>query len=47
MEISALLAHGGPPDNDAMARLAEEYGLTYHMEWVPELAEKYGLNVQR
>jgi hypothetical protein len=43
-EMSGLLEHSGPPDPEAIARLAENYGLTYHMEWVPELVEKYGLN---
>jgi len=46
-ELSGLLSHGGPPDMAAMARLSEDYGLTYHPEWIPELVEKYGLNVQR
>jgi len=46
-ELSGLLSHGGPPGMAAMARLSEDYGLTYHPEWIPELVEKYGLNVQR
>lgn len=45
-ELSALLGLGGRPDLDALARLSAEYGLTYHPEWIPELVEKYGLNVQ-
>ena len=45
-ELSALLGLGGPPDLQALERLSAAYGLTYHPEWIPELVEKYGLNVQ-
>ena len=42
-ELSALLGHAGPPDQEAIARLSTAYGLTYNGEWIPELVEKYGL----
>jgi quercetin dioxygenase-like cupin family protein len=45
VEMSRLLAHGGPPDLEAMGRLSNDYGLEYHPEWIPELVEKYGLKL--
>ena len=41
----AALTQAGPPDPEAVARLASKYGLTYSMEWVPELKAKYNLKV--
>jgi quercetin dioxygenase-like cupin family protein len=40
----ADLLTDGPPDMDAIAKLAARYGLTFHMEWVPDLVAKYNLN---
>jgi hypothetical protein len=46
-EMAELPASGGPPDPEAVEKLSERYGLTYHMEWIPELIAKYNLNWQR
>jgi hypothetical protein len=43
MHLAALVNKNGPPDEEALDRLANEYGLTYHMEQMPELIAKYGL----
>jgi quercetin dioxygenase-like cupin family protein len=42
-DLAALLAGGGPPDQTALARLEERYGLVYHREWIPDLVARYGL----
>jgi mannose-6-phosphate isomerase-like protein (cupin superfamily) len=39
----AELAKAGPPTPEALDRLASEYGLSFSMDWVPELKEKYNL----
>ena len=39
------LATQGELDDDRMATLAEEYGTTVSMDWVEELAARYGLEV--
>jgi quercetin dioxygenase-like cupin family protein len=46
-ELAELVEAGGPPDRARPAVLAERYGLTYHMEWIPELAAKYNLKPPR
>jgi mannose-6-phosphate isomerase-like protein (cupin superfamily) len=33
----------GPPAPEVLDRLAQKYGLSFSMEWVPELKEKYNL----
>jgi quercetin dioxygenase-like cupin family protein len=45
MQLATLVNKNGPPDEEAIGKLASEYGLTYHMEQVPALATKYGLKV--
>ena len=45
-EGSRLMADG-PPDMETINKLAARYGLTFHMEWVPELVAKYNLNWPR
>jgi quercetin dioxygenase-like cupin family protein len=45
MQLAALVNKNGPPDDEAIGKLASEYGLTYHMEQVLALATKYGLKV--
>jgi|SRR5436190_470956 len=41
----ALLTQSGPPDPEAIAKVASAYGLTFNMEWVPELVAKYNLSL--
>ena len=43
MQLAALVNKNGPPDEKALDKLASEYGLTYHMEQMPELIAKHGL----
>jgi quercetin dioxygenase-like cupin family protein len=43
MQLAALVNKNGPPDEEALDNLASEYGLTYHMERMPELIAKHGL----
>jgi len=43
MQLAALVNKDGPPDEEAIGKLASEYGLTYHMEEAPALIAKYGL----
>ena len=44
VQLASLLRKDGSPDEEAIERLASEYGLTYHLEQVPALIAKYGLN---
>jgi len=43
-EAAEMVRAGGPPDVEAITRLASGYGLTLHLEWIPELVAKYKLN---
>ena len=43
MQLAALVNKNGSPDEEELDRLASEYGLTYHMEQMPELIAKHGL----
>ena len=43
MQMAALVSKNAPPDEEAIAKLANEYGLTYHMEQAPALIAKHGL----
>ena len=43
-EVTAL-TQSGPPDPEAVERLASRYGLTFSMDWVPELKTKYNLRL--
>jgi quercetin dioxygenase-like cupin family protein len=38
-------AGGGVPDPEAVAELAQRYGQTFVMDWVPELEHRYGVSV--
>ncbi|HLX59480.1 MAG TPA: cupin domain-containing protein [Ktedonobacteraceae bacterium] len=40
-EMARLLQPSGPPDPEQVAALAEKYGLTYHPEWIEELATAF------
>ena len=44
VQLATLLRKDGSPDEEAIERLASKYGLTYHLEQVPALIAKYGLN---
>lgn len=44
-EMAALFRDGNAPDLEQRAKLASRYGLTFQMEWVPELCEKYHLKL--
>ena len=39
------LAHRGELTDDLMGSLAEEYGTTVSMDWVEDIATRYGLEV--
>jgi hypothetical protein len=43
VQLAALLNNNVPRDDEAIEKLASEYGLTYHMEQLPALIAKYGL----
>jgi quercetin dioxygenase-like cupin family protein len=45
MQMADLVSKNVSPDNEAIEKLASEYGLKYHMEQAPALATKYGLKV--
>jgi len=44
-ELAAALNAGGPPNQERLAAVARKYGLTYEMDWVPALKEKYNLKL--
>jgi quercetin dioxygenase-like cupin family protein len=45
-ELAVEFAAGaGVPDQDAVASLAQRYGQTFVMDWVPELEHRYGVSV--
>ncbi len=44
-EELAAMTQEGPPTPEALGRLASMYGLTFSMDWVPELKAKYGLKL--
>jgi quercetin dioxygenase-like cupin family protein len=44
-ELALLMPATGQPDFDEVARLAERYGVTFHLGWVPELEERFGVTV--
>jgi hypothetical protein len=46
-EPAELIGAGGTPDRSKLAALAVRYGLTYHLEWIPELVAKYNLKLPR
>ena len=44
-ELAEVLSAGGPPDLGRISEVAGRYGLTFHMERVPELLERHGLTL--
>jgi len=44
-EMAELVPAGGPPDFDKVDKLARQYGLSFHMDWLPELTAKYKLKL--
>ena len=42
-ELAGVLSAGGPPDLGRVSEVAGRYGLTFHMEQVPNLLERHGL----
>ncbi len=42
-QLAALVSKNVSRDDEAIEKLASEYGLTYHMEQMPELIAKHGL----
>ena len=43
MQLSALVNKNVSRNDESIEKLASEYGLTYHMEQMPELIAKHGL----
>ena len=43
VQLASLINKNVPPDEEAIEKLSNEYGLTYHMEQVPSLIAKHGL----
>ena len=43
MQLAALVSKNVSRDDEAIEKLASEYGLTYHMEQAPALMAKHGL----
>jgi mannose-6-phosphate isomerase-like protein (cupin superfamily) len=44
-EAEAILSEGGEPDLNRLSDLAERYGVSLLMEWVPDLAAKHGVTI--
>lgn len=44
-ELAGVLSAGGPPDLGKISEIAGHYGLTFHMERVPDLLERHGLKL--
>jgi mannose-6-phosphate isomerase-like protein (cupin superfamily) len=44
-ELAGVLSAGGPPDLERISEVAGRYGLTFHMEQVPDLLERHGLTM--
>ncbi len=44
-ELAGVLSAGGPPDLGRILEVAGRYGLTFHMERIPELLERHGLRL--
>ncbi len=45
-ELAGVLSAGGPPDLGRISEVAGRYGLTFHMERVPDLLERHGLTFE-
>lgn len=44
-ELAGVLSAGGAPDLGRISEIAGRYGLTFHLERVPELLERHGLRL--
>lgn len=44
-ELAGVLSAGGEPDLARISEIAGRYGLTFHMERVPELLDRHGLRL--
>ncbi len=44
-EMADLFQGDGPPDFEKLTQLANRYGLTFDMNWIPELTAKYNLKL--
>ncbi len=44
-EVAKVRSAGGSPDRAKIAEIAGKYGMTFHMEQVPELEEKYNIKL--
>ena len=42
-ELASILKTQGPPDEVKIEQLNRKYGVSYNLEWVPDLMAKYGL----
>ncbi|HEV2073744.1 MAG TPA: cupin domain-containing protein [Thermomicrobiales bacterium] len=45
VEVADLLSAAGPPDMGGLARIAGRYGLTMHLERLPELMERFNVRL--
>jgi hypothetical protein len=45
VEMAELFQGGGPPDFEKLTQLANRYGVTLDMNWIPELTAKYHLKL--
>lgn len=44
-EMNRILTEGGEPDFGRISVLADRYGVSFNMDWVPELCSTYGVTV--
>jgi quercetin dioxygenase-like cupin family protein len=44
-EMAAVFQEQTPPDRAKLGAIGQKYGIVPHMEWVPELSAKYGVNL--
>jgi len=44
-DLHRLMPEGGQPDFDRVTRLASKYGVTFQLDWVPELEKRFGVSV--
>jgi hypothetical protein len=45
--LGALLAANAQPDPAALNEIGERHATRFHMDWVPELTEIYGVRLGR
>jgi quercetin dioxygenase-like cupin family protein len=43
VHLAAILNKNAPPDQEELAKLDDEYGITYHWDQVPALLDRHGL----